>query len=355
MNFKIAKKVSLPALSAVVCIVLLCSLSQAGVFSVRESGEVQADGQRFADMKEYLQSDYFRQNGKRCGVRTREGVQDGRLAKSTADCTSYLTSIKNEYWPELAFTLPVWWHVISDSNGQGNVTDAAIVAQMAVLNEDYRAKAGTMGSNGFDVNIQFELAGITRTVNDAWFTDSEADEAAYKQALAKDPGSFINIYTNDAEGVLGYAYYPQGSAGAYWDGIVLNHESVGGRNNGFYHYDHGRTLVHEMGHYLGLQHTFNDYSCDNTYATADRIVDTNAENAEHYGCAQTYTCGSADPINNYMDYSDDFCMDRFTREQANRAVCSLVNYRPDLILATADTSGQVIPPLLMLLMLKNEE
>jgi hypothetical protein len=180
--------------------------------------------------------------------------------------------------------------------------------------------------------LHFQAAGNTRTADNEWFTDSTADEDAYKQALAKDPNSYLNIYTNDAGGYLGYAYFPQGSAGAYWDGIVLNYASVGGRNNGFYPYDQGRTLVHEMGHYLGLYHTFEDGAgCGNTYSSGDRIVDTNAEKSSHFGCSQTYSCNSLpDPIHNYMSYTDDACMYRFTREQANRAVCSLVNYRPDL-------------------------
>ena len=116
---------------------------------------------------------------------------------------------------------------------------------MAVLNEDFAAI--------FDTTIQFELLGITRTVNDGWFTDSSSDEAAYKAALGVDPTRHLNVYTNDASGYLGYATFPAQSAGSAVDGIVMNWAYVGGRNlPGAGVYNLGRTLVHEVGHYLGL-------------------------------------------------------------------------------------------------------
>ncbi len=332
-----------------VAIVVVCTCIASGEcvaekFAINQSGKITLGNVSFDGLEEYVQSDYFRETGKRCGTRRAEGVQQQKLEKSQSDCTISLTSIKDEYWSAVVYTVPVWWHVIYRSDGEGNISDATIEAQMDVLNDDYRAKAGTLGSQGYDTKIQFELAGITRTQNTTWFND--LDESGYKQALMKDPAKYLNIYTNTAGGNLGYAYYPQDWAGHWRDGIVMLYQAVGGRDNGFFTYDQGRTLVHEMGHYLGLAHTFDGETCNNTYSTGDLVVDTNSENVEHYGCSQTYTCGTADPIHNYMDYTDDTCMYQFTSEQANRAVCGLVNYRPSAYQTDVAVSPYLAPLLL---------
>ncbi len=335
--------------------IFTASFTQANEFAIGEAGDVKAGGVTFSSISDYVESDYFKEKGMRCGTKPPEGVEDETLAKSTAHCTATLTSLQGEYWPTtLYYSIPVWWHVIYSSSGAGNISEARINAQIEVLNEDYRAIANTMGSNSFDVKIQFELKGITRTMNDSWFNDN--DEYGYKTALGKDTNQFMNVYSNTASGYLGYAYFPQsGGAGSWYDGVVMLHEAVGGRNNGFSQYDQGRTMVHEVGHYLGLYHTFQG-GCTNSYSSGDLIVDTNAEETAHYTCDQTTTCGNADPIHNYMNYTDDDCMTQFTREQANRTVCSMVNYRPSLFstISTVDpeTGAITLPPVLMPLILK---
>jgi hypothetical protein len=305
-------------------------------FEIKTGGKITAGGQEFASFSEYFNSKYFKSLGRRCGVRHRDIKRSDIYtpAGSKSDCSLSKTAIKSEYNPTNVIIIPIVFHVIYKTDGTGNISDQRIADQVEVLNEDYRAMAGTLGAKGNDSMIQFELQDITRTANNLWFRDTVVSEKAFKQALGWDQNKYLNVYTNDAGGYLGYSYLPQEEAGNYLDGVVMLYEAVGGRDlAGMDPYDQGRTLVHEIGHYLGLLHTFGDDSgpgCYTGYTAGDLIDDTNSENDEHYGCTQTYSCGTADPIHNYMNYTDDICMYEFTEEQINRVLCSIFNYRPNL-------------------------
>jgi len=302
-------------------------------FEIRKDGTVTIDGLTFKSLYDYVNSDYFKKTGKRCLIKGR--YEREQIFASTSDCTLSQTNIQNEYWPSQIYTIQVVFHIIHKIDGTGNISDQRINDQLVVLNEDFRAIFGSLGEQGFDTKIQFSLAGITRTANDNWHNDNQ--EVQYKQALGWDQNTYLNVYVNSASGYLGYAYLPQNTAGDVRDGVVILYSSVGGRNNGFAQYDQGRTLVHEVGHYLGLLHTFDGYGCHEGYTAGDLIDDTPSESTEHYTCFQTYTCSTPDPIHNYLNYTDDDCMYEFTSEQANRAVCSLVNYRPQLFQITSPT------------------
>lgn len=305
-----------------------------GEFEVLKDGSVKAGPHVFKKMSDYFLSDYFRETGKRCGTRVpefqAESNREFSIQGDASDCTLSITVLRSEYWPAEPLTIPVVFHIIMTRDGLGDIPDQRIIDQVAVLNEDFRAIADTLGELGFDTKIQFELAGITRTVNDNWFKDK--NDIQYKSELGWDQDYYCNIYTNSGHGYIGYSYYPQDRAGDVKDGIVLMWDVVGGRDNGLhYPYDQGRTLIHEMGHYLGLHHTFYEGdTCCNGYDCGDRILDTETEAYAHDTCIQEYTCGTPDPITNYMDYPEDLCYTHFTMEQGNRMVCSLVHYRPDL-------------------------
>jgi len=308
------------------------------VFQRLPTGEVLFREHQFESLSEFHSSRQFHDEGLRCGIdmATQRAAKRNELLSSprldrAADCTNALTQISPEYAPLDAghFIIPVVVHVIYRADGFGFVTEQRVVDQIAVLNEDF---GGAMGL-GTDTSVEFELIDITYTANDGWFTDSAEDELAYKSALGQDTSRYLNIYTNDAGGggVLGYAYLPQGSAGGVFDGVVMLHSTIGGRDNGFGQYDNGRTLVHEVGHYLGLAHTFapdDSSACENTYSSGDLIVDTPPQAEPDSGCASTTTCGTPSAIENFMNYSDDACMNEFTAEQTNRMICSLTSYRP---------------------------
>jgi hypothetical protein len=199
--------------------------------------------------------------------------------------------------------------------------------------------AGTLGAPGYDTMVQFKLAtvdpsgaattGINRHLNSTWHNDG----GGYYNSLAWDPHNYLNIYCNEASGALGYVpYLPQnGSPGSNSDRVVAYYAAVGRNAPIGPPYNQGRTVTHEVGHYLGLHHTFNG-GCNggNCYTSGDRICDTNPEANPNFSCGNSSSCGNSDPISNYMDYTDDVCMNEYTFEQTRRIRCTLQYYRPNL-------------------------
>lgn len=315
--------------------------NQSPSFNVVSDNEIIIDGVTYTSWNEVGQSGYFQQTGTRCGtdalvLQTINDAQE--IAGTPSDCTFSRTRIEPEYDPSVEkYRIPVVVHIIQRSNGTGAVPDSRVYSQIEVLNEDFQAMAGSLGSPGTNAQIEFYLAefdpegnpttAITRSTNDTWYNDG----GAYYNSLAWDTNRYLNIYTNNASGNLGYVpSLPQGGiAGSNSDRVVILHSTFG-RNAPLNPFHLGRTVTHEVGHYLGLEHTFSG-GCSNGYTSGDLISDTNPESSPTYGCPGSRTsCGSAAPIHNYMDYSDDICMNQFTPEQSNRMRCSLINYRPDL-------------------------
>ena len=158
------------------------------------------------------------------------------------------------------------------------------------------------------------------------------DRGNYKAQLAWDTNRYLNIYTNTAGGNLGYVegFPQQGIVGTSNDGVVCNWTAFG-RNSSGAPYNLGRTATHEVGHYLGLLHTFQGgCGTSDCSASGDLVCDTNPESSPNYSSCSRVTCGSPDPVKNYMDYSEDACMDNFTPDQAARMRCVLIHYREAL-------------------------
>jgi hypothetical protein len=271
----------------------------------------------------------------RCATPARDARQ---LPDAPGDCSNGFTNPLPAYAPSFVYRIPVVFHVIERTSGTGHLTLAQIQSQIDILNEDFRAKPGSRGAPGREAMIEFYLAttdpegnpttGVTYSVNNTWFNDG----GSYYNTLAWNTNRYLNIYTNSGGGALGYtpALPASGIAGSRADRVVVLWSTVG-RNGAFGPpFNLGRTVTHEVGHWLGLWHTF-DGGCGSAtscYSTGDLVCDTDREQTAHFGCSNSSTCGDPDPIHNYMNYTDDACMWEFTDEQVRRMRCTLQYWRP---------------------------
>lgn len=278
---------------------------------------------------------------------------------------------------ETTIRVPVVVHVIhSNSSGviggdkNSNISDEQILSQIKVLNEDYRRKEGTNGFNadpvGADMNIEFYLAtrdpsglptnGITRTYNAQTTFDIDYDFPKIAGIISWPTDRYLNIWVADLSGqFLGYAQFPsvdgvppfslQSNATAFADGVYLDYEAfgtTGAVTTGQYRrsYNLGRTCTHEVGHWLGLIHTWGDNICGDDYCDdtpdAETSNDTGSCNAIFSNCFGGRT---KNMIENYMDFSFDKCMNIFTKDQKDRvrAVFELSQRRRALALQSFST------------------
>jgi hypothetical protein len=226
-------------------------------------------------------------------------------------------------------SVPVYFHVVNTGKGaaNGDVSITMLKAQIDVLNESY---SGTTG--GANTPYRFVLAGVDRTTNLSWFNagPGSAAEREMKSALHVGNAGVLNFYTNNAGGyLLGWATFPFWFANdPLMDGVVCLYSSLpGGGCCGDVTYDQGDTGTHEVGHWLGLFHTFQG-GCAAVYN--DFVADTPAERKPAFGCQTGLdSCPKEglDPIENFMDYSDDPCMYKFTDGQSARMEALTLQYR----------------------------
>ncbi len=212
--------------------------------------------------------------------------------------------------------IKVRFHVLHDGT-QGNVDDAVLLQQIDVLNADF-------GSSG----VTFQALETSRT-NDARLFRmgyGSPEEVRAKTTLGRDQQSSLNMYLcSPGQGLLGWATFPWDlAANPTMDGIVVDFRTLPGGTAPF---DGGRTATHEVGHWLGLYHTFQGGCAP----PGDEVSDTPAQALPTSGCPvgkDTCVGSGPDPIHNYMDYSHDACMNQFTREQDVRMRAMLRTYRP---------------------------
>ncbi|MEQ1503132.1 MAG: zinc metalloprotease [Myxococcota bacterium] len=210
----------------------------------------------------------------------------------------------------------VYVHVITNG-ALGNVSAQQITDQINVLNAAYAPWGWS-----------FTLISTNFTNNAAWYTMSpgSANESAAKAALRQGTADDLNIYlASPGGGLLGWAAFPWDYAfNPTNDGVVLLNSSLPGGSA--VPYNLGDTGTHEVGHWMGLYHTFQGGCSKNN----DFVSDTNRESSPAFGCpVNRNTCVQAgnDPITNFMDYTDDSCMNTFTSGQDVRMDSIFTSYR----------------------------
>ena len=247
-------------------------------------------------------------------------------------------------------TIPVVVHVVYNNNNE-NIADQQIQSQIDILNEDFRRQnvdavntPSSFLSVAADTEIEFCLAtedpygnittGITRTSTSqsSFSTNNGVKYTSSGGVDAWNPLEYLNIWVCDLSGgLLGYAQFPGGTLSS--DGVVCDYAYFGNMGTATAPYDLGRTATHEVGHWLNLRHIWGDSNCGNDFCN-----DTPEHSGSNYGCPSypsTSNCSgngtSGDMFMNYMDYTDDACMNIFTEDQKYRMIASINNNRSGLL------------------------
>ena len=293
--------------------------------TLRETSSFMIGDQRYANQNAFVSS------GNRCSTRKPSSSEKTDASRIVA---KYMANINGRRDQAVTVEVQTYFHVIT-SGTNSDIDDNVLQAQLDVLNDSFREHEYT-----------FRLMRTTRTENSAWYNAgiSSVAQDEMKAALRVGDASTLNVYFSAAGGALGYATFPSDYATfPKDDGVVILGTSVPGGSSTSY--NDGKTLVHEVGHWFGLYHTFQTDSffpflslflslfglqrgCN---SVGDEIDDTPAQRTQTTGCpVGKDSCPRAaglDPINNYMDYSDDICMVEFTPGQSDRMTAMWNEYR----------------------------
>jgi hypothetical protein len=325
------KRTSLFA-AAVVCLALVLSYIEFSAPMITAQGQQrggrqsrpghQPDGTFIGpDGTHYVSQQAFVENGLRCGTREDEDVERSLNAGNGNGNGNGNrpgrggTPPPPPEWPGPQ-TVNVYFHVIKNTNGDGDLSDSDVREQIRILNNAFAAG-----------QFEFNLVATDTTVNNTWFNlnSGSTAELNMKTALRQGTADDLNIYTaNLGGGLLGWATFPSSySSSPLRDGVVLLYSSLPGGDAT--PYNEGDTGTHEVGHWLGLYHTFQG-GCQQ----GDLVGDTAPEKSAAFGCPvgrDTCNGGGPDPITNFMDYTDDSCMNNFSAGQADRMHAQWMTYR----------------------------
>lgn len=236
-------------------------------------------------------------------------------------------------------TIPVVFHIVwRSSKPAENISDAQVMSQLDVMNNDFRklnadaSKTPSLFAGlAADTEIQFCLAqqtpagastsGIVRYQSSRttdWGTNDAVKKPASGGYAPWDATKYLNIWVcSIGGGILGYAQFPGGAVAT--DGVVIDYRYFGTTGTATAPYNLGRTATHEVGHWLNLRHIWGDATCG-----SDLVADTPTHTTSNGGCPafpKTNTCGgttNTEMTMNYMDYTDDACMYMFSNGQKSR-------------------------------------
>ncbi|MFD1139615.1 M43 family zinc metalloprotease [Larkinella insperata] len=320
----------------------------------------------------------------RCGIEQREKILQqrdpqrlARRQKLNEQIQEVISHQKNKpnsaRISEVIYRIPVVVHVVhNNSSGfigganNPNISDEQIASQIRVLNEDYRRLPNTRGFNtdpiGADTGIEFYLAGvdpdgfqttgITRNYSDKTsfnvYDGNSGDDVLLSEIAYWPSDKYLNIWvTTLRNDYLGYSQFPEADnipglnpqENERTDGVIIDYRyfgsDIGAVTSSIYRY--GRTTTHEVGHWLGLIHTWGDTYCgddycDDTPPTAEANQSTQCVD-QYSNCRGTRT---RNLIENYLDYTPDACMNLFTLDQKARmrAVIETSTRRQRLVRST---------------------
>lgn len=264
----------------------------------------------FKDKSEFISQ------GRRCATAVPNALQKDRVERELASVRAARIE---------SVSINVQFTHITDGR-EGSIKEDQRVNQIEILNKAY---------SDYGIKFIYKPSSVITHNRPAWFLmghRSRAEREA-KMTLHVPPEYNLNFYTAGLQsGLLGWATFPWDLAGdRIMDGVVILYSSLPGGTAEPYNL--GYTAVHEVGHWLGLYHTFQD-GCD---GSGDMVDDTVAHASPNYGCPEQGRNGACQvgeeaPIRNYMNYVDDSCMDEFTEGQIAGIKDHITAYRHDLMI-----------------------